>query len=348
MTTTYPWLESGREEEKRDRTEDRKKWSDQYFGHGKLLLTGEYFLIDGAQGLALPTKVGQSLYVNYQSSFNPVLNWKSYDVSGNIWFEANYEFWHFDCLDPDPSREALFLQHILRQVRRQNKHFLREKEDVLVETHLGFPLNWGLGSSSALIYNIAQWAYISPFELLFNTYGGSGYDIACAQSEGPILYQKKEGGPHWSPVSFNPDFKENLFFVYLGKKQNSRDAVKFYRERGPFAGQVMDHITSVTQDMLRCQDFEDFNRLIETHEEIVSTHLDLCPVKMSQFQDYWGAIKSLGAWGGDFILVTSDRGEADTRRYFEEKGLSVVLAFDDIILNPAGPQANWDDHGQLH
>ena len=224
---------------------------DQYFfGHGKLLLTGEYFVLDGALSLALPTKVGQSLSVKYNPSFSPTLSWKSYDVNGNIWFDSTFEFWHFKCLDENPSEEALFLQKILQQVRKQNSHFLRDNVDVKVETRLGFPLTWGLGSSSSLIYNIAQWAYISPFELLFKTHGGSGYDIACAQSDGPIAYKKVVSGPNWSPIYFSPDFKNNLYFVYLGKKQNSREAIKEYAKKRPIDPAILTKITELTQKLV--------------------------------------------------------------------------------------------------
>ena len=224
-----------------------------FFGHGKLLLTGEYFVLDGALSLALPTKVGQSLSVNYTQSFSPSLSWKSYDVNGNLWFDSKFEFWHFKCIDENPSEEALFLQKILQQVRKQNPHFLRDNVDVKVETRLGFPITWGLGSSSSLIYNIAQWAYISPFELLFKTHGGSGYDIACAQSDGPIAYKKISSGPNWSPIYFNPSFKNQLFFVYLGKKQNSREAVKDYNKKRPFDQVTLNKVTELTQNFLNAQ-----------------------------------------------------------------------------------------------
>ena len=51
-----------------------------FFGHGKILLSGEYLVLDGALSLALPTKVGQSLSVQYTPSFSPTLTWKSFDV----------------------------------------------------------------------------------------------------------------------------------------------------------------------------------------------------------------------------------------------------------------------------
>ena len=98
---------------------------------------------------------------------------KSFDVDGKLWFEAFYEFWNFDLVNNSlTTKKSLFLQKILRQIRKQNKHFLREEMDVLVETQLDFPLEWGLGSSSTLFYNIARWARVCPFELFFKVSGG--------------------------------------------------------------------------------------------------------------------------------------------------------------------------------
>lgn len=309
-----------------------------YFGHGKLLLTGEYFVLDGALALALPTKVGQSLSVKYTPSFSPTLRWKSYDVNGNIWFDSEFEFWHFKCLDENPSEEALFLQKILQQVRKQNTHFLRDNVDVLVETRLGFPLTWGLGSSSSLIYNIAQWAYISPFELLFKTHGGSGYDIACAQSDGPIAYKKGSSGPSFSPIYFSPDFKKNLYFVYLGKKQNSREAVKEYTKKRPIDPAMITKITELTQEFLSAQTIKQFQSLMVSHEDIISQTLDI-PVVKEQFPDFSGAIKSLGAWGGDFVLAATENDFDYVRSYFGARGLDTVYRYNDLISEPLEAQS---------
>lgn len=305
-----------------------------YFGHGKLLLTGEYFVLDGALALALPTKVGQSLSVKYSPSFSPTLSWKSYDVNGNIWFDSTFEFWHFKCLDENPSEEALFLQKILQQVRKQNPHFLRDNVDVKVETRLGFPLTWGLGSSSSLIYNIAQWAYVSPFELLFKTHGGSGYDIACAQSDGPIAYKKVSSGPNWSPIYFNPSFKNNLYFVYLGKKQNSREAIKEYTKKRPIDQPLIAKITELTQEFMNAQTIKQFQSLILTHEELVGETIGRVPVKKALFEDFPGAVKSLGAWGGDFVLVASENDFNFVKSYFSGKGLDTVYRYSDLVSDP--------------
>jgi mevalonate kinase len=307
--------------------------NDQFFsGNGKLLITGEYFVLDGAQALALPTKPGQSLSVKYSPSFSPKLYWKSYDVNGNLWLETSFEFWRFECLDEEPSKDALGLQDILIQARKQNPHFLRDNVDVHVETKLGFPLEWGLGSSSTLIYNIAQWAYISPFELLFKTQGGSGYDIACAQSEGPILYQKNSTGPNWSPIVFNPVFSENLYFVYLEQKQNSRDAIKYYNSLRPHSPELIMNLTRITEELSKSITLEEFEFLVEAHERLVGENLSMTPVKEKKFSDYWGQVKSLGAWGGDFVLISSKKTEEETKKYFSDKGYNVFIPYADLII----------------
>ncbi len=86
------------------------------------------------------------------------------------------------------------LLKILLEAKRLNPNFLNGKMGYEVHTTLSFPREWGLGSSSTLISNIAQWANVDPFALLSETFNGSGYDIACAQHNRPIIYQIKAWG----------------------------------------------------------------------------------------------------------------------------------------------------------
>lgn len=309
------------------------KLNQYYHGHGKLLLSGEYFVLDGAEALALPTTVGQSLSVRYSPSFNPVLLWKSFDPKGELWYEAKFEFWRFNLVEGIETEETKVLQELLRQARKQNPHFLRDEVDVFVETRLGFPLDWGLGSSSTLVFNIAQWAYVSPFELLFKTSGGSGYDIACAQSEGPIIYQKNSSGPKWAPTAFDPAFKDNLWFVYLGKKQNSRKAIEVYKKEKTNSAEVS-RISEITRALVDTNDLSKFCLLIEEHEEILAKRLGQPKVKDTHFSDFNGSVKSLGAWGGDFVLVASSIPEDQVKEYFKSKGLEICLSYRELILPP--------------
>lgn len=303
-----------------------------YYGHGKILLTGEYFVMDGAEALALPTTVGQSMKVRYRQSYQPTLNWKSFDHTGLVWFESDYEFWHFKPIKSQNSVKQDFVQNVLSAARMQNPHFLRDDLDVFVETKIEFPLEWGLGSSSTIIYNIAQWAYVSPFELLKKSIGGSGYDIACAQASGPISFKLKESKPEWSSVAFDPVFKNQLFLVYLGNKQSSESEVLKFKAMNVIGrNEIVQDITTLTREMIHAHELSTFNKIIHAHEDIISKSLKYEKVKDKFFKDYWGEVKSLGAWGGDFALVTSDREVEETRAYFENKGFKSFIAFTEMV-----------------
>ena len=323
----------------KDQTISRLEKDQTFYGNGKVLLSGEYFVMDGALAVGLPTQVGQSLDVKYTPSFNPKLTWKSFGPSGKLWFEATFEFWHFELIGDDYPEEAVVLQKILRAVRKQNTHFLRDSQDVNVVTQLGFPLDWGLGSSSTLMHNIADWAYVSPFKLLFDTFGGSGYDIACAQSDGPILYQRNTDGPNWSPIQFYPNFHEELFFVHLNKKMNSRKAIEDYNAKKPHSPEVISAISDISNQMTLAKSGTDFRFLMNSHEAIVGRELGYEPVKEKFFSDFDGSIKSLGAWGGDFILCSTERGSKYVEEYFVEKGNKVVIPYKELILKQEEEQA---------
>ena len=45
-------------------------------------------------------------------------------------------------------------------------------------------------------------------------------------------------------------------------------------------------------------------------------------------RDYEGQIKSLGAWGGDFILAA---GPVNSKKYFYDKGYNTVLNYKEIF-----------------
>jgi mevalonate kinase len=308
---------------------------DEYFGRGKLLLSGEYFILEGARGLALPTRVGQRMSVHYSQSFSPQLHWKSFDIYGNLWFECKFEFWQFNFAEgTEETPEQILLQKLLRAVRKQNHHFLRDDVDVVVETYIDFPFEWGLGSSSTLIYNVAQWAYVSPFELHFKTTNGSGYDIACAQSEQPIIFSNDEEGPSYSTVNFDPKFKDQLYLVHLNKKAKSYDAIKKIESKRPFNESDIQKINELTDEVQKIECIKEFENWIVRHENIVSNMLGQERIKDKLFSDFWGEVKSLGAWGGDFVLVTTDKTFEETQEYFVNKGHNVVMPYSELCLAP--------------
>ena len=79
-----------------------------------------------------------------------------------------------------------------------------------------------------------------------------------------------------------------------------------------------------------------FVHLINKHEEVISKFSGEKILKKTTFKDYdCGMVKSIGAWGGDFILVTSK--EEKNLEYFKRKGLNTLFLLDVIAcVSPIG------------
>jgi mevalonate kinase len=306
-----------------------------HYSNGKLLLTGEYVVLDGATSLAVPTKFGQDLII--EPIKESQLIWGSFTHTGECWFEASFDLPKLRLTsatfnsDKEGSAEfiAETLRDILHEAKRLNPEFLTTENGFVVKTNLTFPQNWGLGSSSTLINNIATWANVNPFTLLWNAFSGSGYDIACAKHSTPILYKLEEKQPHIEEVNFNPSFSEELFFVHLNQKQNSREGIAHYKKHKEEAKILIPEIDNLTQEFLKTNTSKNLENIIIEHEQIISSITKQITVKQRLFSDYFGEVKSLGAWGGDFILVT---GNEDTTSYFQQKGFNTILSYKEMIL----------------
>lgn len=301
--------------------------TDYFYSNGKLLLSGEYAILDGAEGWAIPTKFGQSLRVNYCSS--GVLTWKSFDADKIIWFQGSYDLVDFSELSSSDAAISKTLIQILRQTRTAQPMFLNQCKGCTVDTELTFPKNWGLGTSSTLLNNIAQWAKTDPYKLLKNTFGGSGYDIACAQHNAPILFKIENDKAIVRNVHPALSFTDQLYFVYLNQKKNSREAISDYRERSIHKLELTTAITKITNALIKATTLQEFETLLNLHEELLSEALDVTTIKEQLFSDYKGSIKSLGGWGGDFVLVTA---RGNTLNYFKTKGYTTIISYSDMIL----------------
>ncbi|MFD0798803.1 GYDIA family GHMP kinase [Maribacter chungangensis] len=301
--------------------------TDYFYSNGKLLLSGEYAILDGAEGWAIPTKFGQGLKITPSSS--GILTWKSLDVDKNTWFKASYTLADFKQLSASDEAISKTLIGLLQEARALQPAFLSESAGCAVETELSFPRNWGLGTSSTLINNIAQWAKIDAYSLLKKTFGGSGYDLACAQHDHPILFKIEEGQAVVRKANPTLSFVDQLYFVYLNQKRNSREAIAAYRKRSINKLELTTKITEITSALIRAGSLSEFERLLNLHEHILSTALDVRTIKEQLFSDYEGSIKSLGGWGGDFLLVTARKNTFD---YFKAKGYSTIISYSDMIL----------------
>ncbi len=324
-----------------------------YQAHGKFLLTGEYLVLKGALALAVPLKLGQTLTV--ETVCTPSLHWDAYKPDGP-WFSVALNPENLEIIDSDDQPKAEKLRQILQAVKQLNPKAF-ESNNLIFTTHLDFDPNWGLGSSSTLIANIARWADVNPYELLKLTFGGSGYDIACATAEGPIYYQLSmskstfrqaqrptldlpakvpepvEGPtPMVEPIDFKPLFDNHLFFIYQGQKQSSSKEIKaFLAQANPIdLHKDIESVSEISRAVPKCESLDEFAMLMQCHERIISRCIGQEPVQ-KRFPDFEGVLKSLGAWGGDFILAATEWTENQVREYFKGKGLEVVFGYNDLV-----------------
>jgi mevalonate kinase len=308
-----------------------------YQSHGKFLLTGEYLVLKGALALALPLKLGQTLSV--ETCHGASLQWDAYKTD-SPWFSVTLNPKTLEIVDCNDQAKAEKLSQILKAVKQLNPKAF-ESNGLKFTTHLDFDPNWGLGSSSTLIANLARWANVNPYELLKLTFGGSGYDIACATAEGPIYYQVKaevpepvEGPtPKVENVDFNPPFAEHLFFIYQGQKQSSSKEIKAFLEKtNPVDLQKdIESVSEISRAVPKCQTLDEFAMLMQCHERIIARCIGQEPVQ-KHFPEFEGVLKSLGAWGGDFILAATVWDKSQVEAYFKKKGLEVVFGYKEMVL----------------
>jgi|TARA_B110000305_G_scaffold99432_2_gene112066 mevalonate kinase len=298
-----------------------------YRANGKLLISGEYTVLDGSLSLALPTQRGQEL--DYEWADTDVLHWRSLDVNGHLWFEAHYKTSDFSLIDSSDTKKAAVLKEILLAATALSSTTKPLKGEVT--TRLEFPNDWGLGSSSTLLCCVAQCFEVNALDLHFKVSNGSGYDVACGLSDTAITYRLLNKKTEVLPIDWKPSFKDSLFFIYLNTKQKSSREVSKYQDRKKELNiaSTVSKISKLTQKMIEATTIDAFNQAVDTHEEIMSIVLGYPTVKALYFADYPGSVKSLGAWGGDFILATGGVGD---RAYFTDKGYTVAHEYASLII----------------
>ena len=295
------------------------------YSSGKVLLTGEYVILDGALSLASPTKFGQHLKLEENQS--NLINWKSMNYDGKIWFECTIKNENLEIKSTSSKRVSNTLIRIINLIREYSPSFLKNQGSD-ISTNLTFDKNWGLGSSSTLISNLATLSGVDPYILNNKIFKGSSYDIACANSISPIVFQLREGVRIIDEVSFKPPFHEKIYFIYLNKKQSSISEIEDYNNK-KVSESTINEISNITSMILQCNSIEAYDKLIESHELIISKLISKPTIKETLFKDFNGSIKSLGAWGGDMIMATS---HSDPNRYFKEKGYSTIFKYEELLV----------------
>ncbi len=304
--------------------------------HGKLLLTGEYAVLDGAEALALPVCYGQTLYARPDERAG-CLHWTSLDRHGRPWFEGTFSVPELLPLHVSDASTARRLSEVLRACRHHGQSFLSNEQGWAVHMAADYPLEWGLGSSSTLVAALARWAQADPYAVLFDTFGGSGYDIACAFASGPIFYRLSDGKPQVQDAPFRPPFADQLSFIFLGKKQDSREAIQRFRKRAAPPADWLNAVSALSRQCAVAPTLAEFGELLREHERLIGEMLGQSPIQQKWFPDFDGVVKSLGAWGGDFALCAAEGMAEEVAQYFLRKGFPVCIPYSQMVLPLPSP-----------
>lgn len=295
------------------------------FSPGKLMLTSEYFAIDGALVLAVPTRLGQEFFFEEREDKKSLILWEAYHQD-KLWLTAVIDYKNWQIVETNIPSSAEFILKTLYNVQQLSTTRFKSDLSYHLKTNLQFPADYGLGSSSTLMNNLGEWADINPFHLNSISLGGSGYDIAVAKEKSAILFQNKPE-IRYEKVDFNPPFKNELIFIHLNQKQDSREGITLYKSKNK-SPELINEFSDITKKILLCNELESFSELMMIHERKIADFLEILTVREKLFSDCPSFVKSLGAWGGDFVMSAKFGGFKD---YFWEKGFTTVFEWPEII-----------------
>lgn len=289
--------------------------------NGKLLIFGEYVVLRGVKGLAIPLTFDQKLSISQNAGKG--LTWRCFEL-GNCWLEIIFSD-KFEILQTNDQDKARLIQKLLVFIKNQRP--LLNITGQYLKFDLQFNRDYGMGTSSTLISLLSQWSGLDPYLLLYNSFRSSGYDLAAATAQEPFLYNLS--GRVLQYVKIHKAISDNLLFVYSGKKQDSAKEVALF-EKIPTTIFQLEGMDRLVDRAAASKSIEDWERTMEESDYILSSILNQKPIQELEFSDYPYKVKSLGAWGGDFIMATC-RNKSEAIEYFQNKGKKTIYTYRDII-----------------
>jgi mevalonate kinase len=300
--------------------------------HGKLLLSAEYMVMHGATALAVPLKKGQTLEIKHTETSH-AFSWKAF-FNKNLWFEADFDPATLKIIhtsNPDMAHRLKSMLQACIEIMPSFQESLFRKDAITI---LDFSPEYGFGSSSTLISLLAEWAEVNPLDLHFMVSEGSGYDVACALADGPITYKLRDHLPQYQHIPFKPSFHENIWFAWLGKKQATEKHLKEVSPRIKPGFETIYKFSKLTRAMIEASTLGEFRRVMEEHEEELSRILNMEKISL-KFSSLPGSIKSLGAWGGDFVMIASETDRETLRKYLAEYGVNILYSYKELVYENA-------------
>jgi mevalonate kinase len=292
-----------------------------FYASGKLLLFGEYLVLRGSGCLVIPLNYGQKMQVEFSET--DFFEWTS-SYNDNTWFSCIFSK-TLEIINTSDLPKAQMLTGLMEIIKETNPYLF--EKGLNFYTEMNFQPEWGFGSSSTFVSLLAQWSKTDPYLLLKKSFGGSGYDVACATAKTPLIYDMQSR--QTAPVYLFPKVTSKILFVYSGKKKDSNEAVKQFSAE-TVSDNDIEKMKRIIIAAANATQVDVLEEVMEESEKLLSHILKLKPVKEIFFPDYPYAIKSLGAWGGDFFMATF-RKEIEARKYFEERGYSTLFNYNELI-----------------
>lgn len=291
-----------------------------YYAPGKILLVGEYAVTKGFEGLAVPVKTGQWMDVwefNSPGNAEDRLIFNALDLHGSTWFSESFDIEflkrnsanYADAPSTNASTDSED-SHLLKVLTLVSPNFWKPGKSYRFETRLEFDRNSGLGSSSTFIELVCRYFKLDPFQVQDKVFGGSGYDVAIAAVQKPLIFWRTESDIHFRQWSLNPELTKDWKVVFLGNKVNSRTSTS----------QVNDMLDDLAKDENYQMQIQKIIEIVRDAKELmaVETGIEMYQMFLSQLLGLVtpytffgvkplprGVCKWLGAWGGDMLLVNS-------------------------------------------
>ncbi len=276
------------------------------------MLCGEYAVTIGVEALALPVSLGQWMYVwEFDSpGGGDRLIWEAKEKDGSTWLNESFalpletmEAETEKSSERDRSREVL---HSMLSMVAEG--FWKPGKSYRIETQLEFDRSSGLGSSSTMVANFARFAGLDAQKVQQKVLGGSGCDVAVAELGKGLVFWKNAEVANWDAWKLSADLTSKWKIVFLGKKQNSRNALADVKgklmeiEKDDF---LMHQLQQVCAAVKMANQVPMLEAGLEMWQAILAMSLGLeTPYQHFKFQPTKGGLcKWLGAWGGDMLLI---------------------------------------------
>jgi len=307
-----------------------------YFAPGKIMLTGEYLVMNGFDCLAVPTKLGQWMHIwefETPDGLSDFIMYQAKDNSENVWFETKILLPNFELVDP-AQVENIQVNRLVGILKMTDTEFWQEGKSYRIETVLEFDRNSGLGSSSTLVKLFSDYLNIDPLKIQFDIFGGSGYDVAIAKFQKPLIYWLTEDDSHWKYWKLDGSLTENWHVVFYGQKMDSRASLSGVQEalndiaEDDFYTAQFDKILGMSKsatDMISLESSLEMYQMLLAQALFLPTTYDLLGIKPVNK----GLCKWLGAWGGDMLLVNQTILDAYPRA-FENFN---IIKWNDLVIN---------------